>query len=153
MIQVNLGNNETWDSHGEIFHRLKDKLFPPTDRALCALIDDLQSTGLLDSTLIVIGSEFGRTPKLSQNDNFHNVGRDHWGAVQSIFFAGGGIRGGTVVGSSDKVGGYPHTSPQTPENMAATIYHTLGIPSSAMWKDAVDRPHHIYHGEPIPGLL
>lgn len=154
MIQVNLGNNETWDSHGEIFHRLRDKLFPPTDRALSALIDDLQSTGLLDSTLIVIGSEFGRTPRLSGNDvNFNGVGRDHWGAVQSILFAGGGIRGGTVVGSSDKVGGYPASSPQTPENMAATIYQALGIPSTTMWKDSVDRPHHIYHGEPIPGLL
>jgi len=154
MIQVNLGNNETWDSHGDIFPRLKDKLFPPTDRALCALMDDLLANGLLDSTLIVIGSEFGRTPKLSTlADAFERPGRDHWGAVQSIFFAGGGIRGGTVVGSSDKVGGYPASMPQTPENMAATIYHALGIPSSAMWQDALDRPHHIYHGEPIPGLL
>ncbi len=65
MIQVNLGNNETWDMHGDIFPRLRDKLFPPTDRALCALIDDLLSSGLLDSTLIVMGSEFGRTPRLS----------------------------------------------------------------------------------------
>jgi hypothetical protein len=73
--------------------------------------------------------------------------------VQSIFFAGGGIRGGTVVGSSDKVGAYPASMPQTPENMAATIYQALGIPSSAMWHDALERPHHIYHGEPVPGLL
>src|SRR5204863_3193814 len=65
MVQVNLGNNETWDTHGDIFHRLKDRLFPPTDCALCALLDDLQSAGLLDSTLIVMGSELGRTPKLS----------------------------------------------------------------------------------------
>jgi hypothetical protein len=154
MIQVNLGNNETWDNHGEIFHRLKNKLFPPTDRALCALIDDLQANGLLDSTLIVMGSEFGRTPRLSGlGEAFDSPGRDHWGAVQSIFFAGGGIRGGTVVGSSDKNGGYPASSPQTPENMAATIYHALGIPQSDMWHDTVDRPHHIYHGEPIPSLL
>ena len=154
MIQVNLGNNETWDSHGEIFHRLGKKLFPPTDRALCALIDDLQGSGLLDSTLIVMGSEFGRTPRLSGNElNFNGPGRDHWGAVQSVFFAGGGIKGGTVIGSSDKNGGYPASNPQTPESMAATIYHALGIPSSAMWKDATDRPHHIYNGEPIPGLL
>jgi hypothetical protein len=154
MIQVNLGNNETWDMHGDIFPRLRDKLFPPTDRALCALIDDLHSTGLLDSTLIVMGSEFGRTPRLSTlADSYVGPGRDHWGAVQCIFFAGGGIRGGTVIGSSDRNGAYPAGSPQTPENMAATIYHALGIPSTAMWHDTVDRPHHVYHGQPIAGLM
>ena len=154
MIQVNLGNNETWDTHGDIFHRLRDKLFPPTDRALCALIDDLQAHCLFDDTLIVIGSEFGRTPRLSTLDQaYTGAGRDHWGAVQSVFFAGGGIRGGTVIGSSDRIGAYPASSPQTPENMAATIYHALGIPHTTMWRDASDRPHHVYHGQPIPGLL
>jgi hypothetical protein len=153
MVQVNLGNNETWDTHGDIFHRLKDKLFPPTDRALCALIDDLQASGLLDSTLIVMASEFGRTPKLSlQADTFRGPGRDHWGAVQSVFFAGGGVRGGTVVGSSDRLGAYPASSPQTPENMAATIHDALGIPRTAMWRDTEDRSHHVYHAEPIRGL-
>jgi hypothetical protein len=154
MIQVNLGNNETWDTHGNIFPLLKNKLFPPADRALCALLDDLEQTGLLGTTLIVMGSEFGRTPKLSTLAmSFSGPGRDHWGAVQSVFFAGGGIRGGTVIGSSDKVGGYPASSPQPPENMAATIYQALGIPATAHWRDAVDRPHFLYHGEPIPGLL
>jgi hypothetical protein len=154
MIQVNLGNNETWDTHGDIFYRLRNRLFPPTDRALCALIDDLQSSGLLDSTLIVMGSEFGRTPRLTTlGDSYTGAGRDHWGAVQSVFFAGGGIRGGTVIGSSDRNGGYPATSPQTPENMAASIYHALGIPSSAMWHDTLDRPFHVYNGQPIPGLF
>lgn len=154
MIQVNLGNNETWDNHGDIFYRLKEKLFPPTDKALCALMDDLRSSGLLDSTLIVMASEFGRTPRLSEHQSFvRGPGRDHWGAVQSVFFAGGGVRGGNVIGSSDRLGGYPASSPQTPENMAASIYSALGIPSSAMWRDAVDRPHHIYHGEPIAGLM
>lgn len=153
MIQVNLGNNETWDTHGDIFHRLKNKLLPPTDRALCALIDDLQSGGLLDSTLIVMGSEFGRTPRLSTLPaSYDKPGRDHWGAVQSVFFAGGGIRGGTMIGTSDRIGAYPASNPQSPENMAATIYHALGIPPTAMWRDVLDRPHHIYHGEPIPGL-
>jgi hypothetical protein len=154
MVQVNLGSNETWDTHGDIFHRLKDKLFPPTDRALCALLDDLESSGLLDSTLITMGSEFGRTPKLSTlTESYPSAGRDHWGAVQSVFFAGGGIRGGTVIGSSDKLGAYPASNPQKPEQMAATIYHALGIPDTAVWHDEVDRPHHIYHGEPIPGLI
>jgi hypothetical protein len=153
MVQVNLGNNETWDTHGDIFVRLKDKLFPPTDRALSALIDDLHSCGLLDSTLIVMGSEFGRTPKLSTlAESYPNAGRDHWGAVQSVFFAGGGTRGGTVVGSSDKLGAYPASNPQKPENMAATIYHALGIPDTAVWHDELDRPHQVYDGEPITGL-
>ncbi len=154
LVQVNLGNNETWDTHGEIFHRMKDKLLPPTDRALCALLDDLEALGLLDSTLIVMGSEFGRTPKLSTlPDDYPSAGRDHWGAVQSVFFAGGGIRGGTVVGSSDKIGAYPAAQPRSPENMAATIYKALGIPESASWRDELDRPHQIYQGTPIPGLL
>ncbi len=153
LVQLNLGNNETWDTHGDAFPRLKDKLLPPTDRALCALLDDLQANGLLDSTIIVMAGEFGRTPKLSTlSDSFDGPGRDHWGAVQSVFFAGGGIRGGTVVGSSDRQGGYPASSPQKPENMAASIYHALGIPPTAAWHDDADRPHHIYHAQPIPEL-
>ncbi|MDA1052497.1 MAG: DUF1501 domain-containing protein [Planctomycetota bacterium] len=153
LVQVNLGNNETWDTHGDAFPRLKDKLFPPTDRALCALLDDLQSNGLLDETLIVMAGEFGRTPKLSTlTDSFTGPGRDHWGGVQSVFFAGGGVKGGTVIGSSDKLGAYPDSDPQKPENMAATIYHTLGIPATAAWYDESDRPHHIYDGQPIKGL-
>ena len=87
------------------------------------------------------------------SEHFHGPGRDHWGAVQTVFFAGGGIRGGTVIGSSDETGGYPASDPQLPENMAATIYHALGIPRSAAWHDDVNRPHHIYHGDPIYGLF
>lgn len=154
LVQVNLGNNETWDTHGDAFPRFKDKLFPPTDKALTALLDDLEASGLLESTLIVMAGEFGRTPKLSTlAESFNGPGRDHWGAVQTVFFAGGGVRGGTVVGSSDKEGGHPAESPQKPESMAATIYHALGIPATAAWHDELDRPHQIYYGEPIPGLL
>src|SRR4029079_14657627 len=87
LVQVNLGNNETWDTHGDSFPRFKDKLFPPTDRALSALIDDLHGTGMLDSTLIVMAGEFGRTPNLSTLPaSYAGAGRDHWGAVQSVFF-------------------------------------------------------------------
>jgi len=153
LVQVNLGNNETWDTHGDAFPRLKDKLFPPTDKALAALLDDLEDRGLLESTLIVMAGEFGRTPKLEQNRHYKLPGRDHWGAVQTVFFAGGGTRGGTVIGSSDKIAAYPAANPQKPENMAATIYHALGIPQDAVWHDDLDRPHHIYHGEPIAGLF
>jgi hypothetical protein len=154
LVQVNLGNNETWDTHGNAFPHLKDKLFPPTDRALSALIDDLHESGLLETTLIVMAGEFGRTPRISRLPQFYRLaGRDHWGAVQTVFFAGGGVRGGRVVGSSDKIGAYPAHLPQTPENMAATIYHALGIPQTADWRDALDRPHAIYHDEPISGLM
>jgi uncharacterized protein (DUF1501 family) len=153
LVQVNLGNNETWDTHGNAFPHLKDKLFPPTDKALSALLDDLHDSGLLDSTLIVMAGEFGRTPRISRLPQYYKLaGRDHWGAVQTVFFAGGGVRGGTVVGSSDKNGGYPATSPQTPENMAATIYQGLGIPRHGEWHDALNRPHAVYHGSPIAGL-
>lgn len=154
LVQVNLGNNETWDNHGDIFYRLKDRLFPPTDRALCALLDDLQQSGLLDSTMVVMASEFGRTPKLSTlTESYPKPGRDHWGAVQSVFFAGGGIHGGTVIGASDSLGGYPASQPQHPENMAATIYHALGIPDTAVWHDELNRPHAVYYGQPIAGLI
>lgn len=153
LVQVNLGNNETWDTHGEAFPHLKDKLLPPTDRAVSALLDDLAASGLLESTLIVMAGEFGRTPKVTHLPQHYKLpGRDHWGAVQTVFFAGGGVRGGTVIGSSDRIGGYPASDPQKPENMAATIYQALGIPPTAAWHDEADRPHQIYYGEPIRGL-
>ena len=83
-----------------------------------------------------MGGEFGRTPKISLlADAYKEPGRDHWGAVQTLFFAGGGVRGGTVIGSSDKQAAYPASDPQTPENMAATIYSALGIPREAVWHD------------------
>ena len=153
LVQVNLGNNETWDTHGNAFPHLKNALLPPTDRALSALLDDLDSTGELDETLIVMAGEFGRTPQITLLPSAYKLpGRDHWGAVQSVFFAGGGVRGGNVVGKSDSKGAYPAEQPVKPENFAATIYHALGIPPTAVWHDTTDRPHQIYSGEPIAGL-
>jgi uncharacterized protein (DUF1501 family) len=152
LVQVNLGNNETWDTHGNAFPHLKNFLFPPTDRAVSALLDDLQERGLLESTLIVMAGEMGRTPKVSGLPQHYKLpGRDHWG-TQTVFFAGGGVKGGTVVGSTDKIGAYPATNPQKPENMAATIYQALGLPQTVAWHDHADRPHFIYHGDPISGL-
>ena len=152
LVQVNLGNDETWDTHGNAFPHFKNNLFPPTDRAVSALLDDLHSTGELDETLIVMAGEFGRTPQITLLDKHYKLpGRDHWGAVQSVFFAGGGIRGGNVVGKSDAQGAYPGTTGQARE-FAATIYQALGIPATAAWHDTQDRPHHIYRGEPIAGL-
>ncbi|MBX7166673.1 MAG: DUF1501 domain-containing protein [Pirellulales bacterium] len=153
LVQVNLGNNESWDTHQSAWPNLKNFLLPPTDRAVSALLDDLDASGLLDETLIVMAGEFGRTPKISTIPGAGEPGRDHWGAVQSVFLAGGGVRGGTVIGASDRNGGHPAADPQSPENLAATIYHALGIPPTANWHDAVGRPHHVYFGEPIAGLM
>jgi len=153
LVQVNLGSDETWDTHGNAFPHLKDNLFPPTDKALSALLDDLASSGRLEDTLVVVAGEFGRTPKISLlAKHYAKPGRDHWGAVQSVLFAGGGTKGGQVIGASDKIGAYPADAPQKPENFAATIYESLGIPRTAAWKDDFDRPHHIYNADPIKGL-
>ncbi|MFO1091766.1 MAG: DUF1501 domain-containing protein [Planctomycetaceae bacterium] len=81
------------------------------------------------------------------------AGRDHWErGAERVFFAGGGVRGGTVIGATDKIGGYPISDRQTPESMAATIYQSLGLPRTIAWHDDLSRPHQVYHGEPIPGL-
>ena len=153
LIQVNLGNNETWDTHQAAFPNLKNYLLPPLDRALSALLDDLESRGLLDETLIVTGSEFGRTPRITTISGAKLPGRDHWGGCQSILLAGGGVQGGAVIGASDRIGAYPAESAQRPENLAATIYEALGLPRNAEWHDPLDRPHSIYDGEPIKGLV
>ena len=153
LVQVNLGNNESWDNHQAIFPNLKNFLLPPMDRAVSALIDDLDAGGLLDETLIVMGSEFGRTPKISTLKGALLPGRDHWGAAQTILLAGGGVKGGNVIGATDSTGGHPVSDAQTPENMAATIYEALGIPRQLMWHDFQDRPFNVYQGEPIRGLM
>jgi hypothetical protein len=152
-VQVNLGNNEAWDLHGSIFPRLRDSLFPPTDRAVSALLEDLEQTGMLGQTMVVMAGEFGRTPRISTLPQHYRLpGRDHWGAVQTVFVAGGGVRGGLVIGASDRQGGHPMAQRQTPENLAATIYEALGVPRTALWYDQLERPHHIYNADPIPGL-
>ena len=154
LVQVQLGNWTSWDTHASAFRILRQFLFPPMDQAVSALLDDLAESGLLDDTLIVMAGEFGRTPKISLLPQLYKLpGRDHWGGVQSVFFAGGGVRGGNVIGSSDRIGMYPDSNPQQPENLAATIYQALGIPQVATWKDELDRPHQIYHGDPIRGLV
>jgi len=154
MVQVNMGNFGSWDLHGNNFPCLKNYLFPPTDRAVSALIEDLHQSGLLDDTLVVMAGEFGRTPQITHiaRNIYRTPGRDHWGPVQTAWFAGGGVRGGTVIGASDANGAYPSADPQTPENFAATIYDALGIPRSAEWHDTTGRPYHVYMAEPIRGL-
>jgi uncharacterized protein (DUF1501 family) len=154
MVQVNMGNFGSWDLHGNNFPCLKDYLFPPTDRAVSALLDDLDQSGLLDSTMVVMAGEFGRTPRITHiaRNIYRTPGRDHWGPVQTALFAGGGVRGGAMIGSSDANGAYPATDPQTPENFAATIYDALGIAQTAHWHDTTGRPYAVYMADPIRGL-
>ena len=154
LVQVNLGNNETWDTHGNAFPHLRDLLLPPMDQAVSALIEGLHADGRLDETLVVVAGEFGRTPKISHlAQHYAFPGRDHWGRAQSIVLAGGGVRGGNVIGKTDRFGGEPIEDAVTPENFAATIYRALGLPATATWFDLLDRPMPVYHGEPIAGLL
>jgi uncharacterized protein (DUF1501 family) len=154
LVQVNLGNFGSWDLHGNNFPLLKDYLFPPTDQAVSALLDDLHESGMLENTLVVIAGEFGRTPRISNvAPNVYALpGRDHWAPCQSILLAGGGVTGGQVIGASDRNGAYPTSDLQTPENLAATIYDALGIPHDAEWHDTLGRPYRVYQAEPIEGL-
>jgi len=119
-------NQVTWDCHGSApFSTLDDyarELLPTFDRAFSALIDDLDHRGRLDSTLVLAAGEFGRTPRLNAAG-----GRDHWPGVWSVALAGGGVRGGQVVGASDADAGAPADRPVTPQDLLATIYHSLGI--------------------------
>lgn len=119
------------------------------DRAFAGLLTDLRDRGLLDSTLVVFMTEFGRTPKINAGG-----GRDHWGPAGSIFFSGGGVHGGQVIGATDKQGACPLTRPHTPGDVAATIYHALGIDVATTIVDREERPHPLLPaGTPIEGVF
>ncbi|MGP0064489.1 MAG: DUF1501 domain-containing protein [Isosphaeraceae bacterium] len=140
--------NPCWDSHTGEATRLKDVLVPPTDRAYSALIEDLDRRGLLDETLVVCMAEFGRTPRLDGNG-----GRNHWGSVFSVTLAGGGIRGGQVYGSSDRIGAYPADGRVRPEDLSATIFHCLGYAPQTEFQDPIGRPHPISRGEVLHAVF
>lgn len=144
----NAVDNPLWDTHSLNADRLQDNLCPQFDPTFAALMDDLAERGLLDETLVVVIGEFGRTPKINANG-----GRDHWGNVFSFAMAGAGIRGGQVIGASDKHGAYPATEPITGGHLTATIFHLLGIDPSGVFYDKENRPHPLTKGEPIVGML
>jgi hypothetical protein len=141
-------DNPMWDTHAQNSDRLQDYLCPQFDVSFAALMDDLTERGLLGETLVVVIGEFGRTPRINKLG-----GRDHWGHVFSFAMAGAGIRGGQVIGASDKNGAYPATDPIHGGDLTATIFHLLGIDPDGMFKDKADRPHHITKGEPIVAML
>jgi uncharacterized protein (DUF1501 family) len=153
IVQANMGKVQNWDSHGDIFKRLKNDLVPPLDTGVSALLDDLASLGLLDDTLVVMLGEFGRTPKLSPQNPNATVGRDHWAPCFSGLFAGAGVRGGQVIGKSDKIGAFPATTPYTPDDVGATIYHTLGIDPTSEVRDRLGRPVTLNTGQVIRALF
>ncbi|MCA9012334.1 MAG: DUF1501 domain-containing protein [Planctomycetaceae bacterium] len=148
LVQVNLGKNSSWDTHVGNFVNLRNNLLPFADRALSALLDDLDESGMLESTLVIISGEFGRTPAINKD-----AGRDHWGPAMSGLFAGGGVRGGQVIGATDDIAAWPVSDRYTPENIAATIFHTLGIDERRSWHDIDGRPHELYRAQPIAGLF
>ena len=146
-----------WDTHNRNFIDLKDRLMPPADQAFSALLDDLEARGLLDETLVVWTGEFGRTPKVGQSvvggAGAGRDGRDHWAHCFSTVLAGAGIRGGTVHGASDRWAAYPARDPVTPADIAATIYHCLGVDPDLELVDTLGRPLRLCNGTPIGGVL
>jgi hypothetical protein len=141
------GQNANWDSHEKLFARHR-QLIPPSDQALAALIEDLETRGLLDTTLVVAMGEFGRTPKMNGQG-----GRDHWPDCYTAILAGGGVCGGTVYGSSDRIGAYPASDPVTPGDLAATIFWRFGIDPDTEVRDQTDRPFRLAEGRPLTRLF
>lgn len=146
-----------WDTHNRNFIDLKTRLCPVTDLAFSALLDDLKERGMLDETLIVWTGEMGRTPRVGQGvvggAGAGSDGRDHWPSCFTSVLAGGGIQGGIVHGSSDKFAAYPASSPTSPQDLAATIYHCLGVDPHLQLKDSLGRPMTICEGTPIQPIL
>ena len=139
---------QNWDAHSHCANQHKSFLLPPFDRGLSALVEDLDDRGLLDSTLIVVTGEFGRTPKLNAT-----AGRDHWPECSSVLLAGGGVAGGAVYGSSDRIGAYPTTNPVTPGDLAATIFSRFGIDPATEIHDLAKRPYSLATGDPLTNLF
>ena len=138
----------SWDTHGQHFAQMKRSLCPTFDRAFSALVEDLDERGLLGRTLVLANAEFGRTPKVNRS-----AGRDHWPWVYSIALAGGGVGRGVVYGASDKAAAYPRAHPHDPRDVAATVYHLLGVPAGTVVRDQTSRPHRLVIGQKIDGLL
>jgi len=156
LVQVNFpreegdlsSSNPLWDTHQKNDERLKNNLCPPFDSAFSALMQDLEDRGLLDETLVVVMGEFGRTPTFNKSG-----GRDHWGACFSMALAGAGIEGGRVIGASDRKGAYVAERPVRPAELAATIFHRLGIDPAKMFYDRLNRPLPVAEASPIRELV
>jgi Protein of unknown function (DUF1501) len=137
-----------WDTHGDNFNLLKNKRLPPLDRALPTLLEDLKDRGLLESTLVVWMGDFGRTPLINSA-----AGRDHWDSVGNVIFAGGGAKGGVVVGATDAEGGACVRDQYFTQDVGATLYQQLGIPLDVVFTSTDGRPIPSWVGKPIAEIV
>lgn len=144
---LNGASGDMWDTHGDNFNRLKNRLLPVFDRGTSALLQDLTDRGTLNETLVVVLTDFGRTPQINGA-----AGRDHYPYAYSIAMAGGGIQGGQVYGSSDDKGAFPKALACTPPDVHATIFQAMGISPRAELRDMLNRPFPICDGEALPLL-
>jgi hypothetical protein len=152
VVQASMGIVQTWDTHVANFPRLQNDLLPPLDQAVSALLDDLSARGLLEETLVVMLGEFGRTPRISRLTPDAVPGRDHWPAVFPAVFAGAGVAGGQLIGKSDRLGAHPISRSYSPPDLAATIYHALGVDPSTELRDRLGRPLRLCSGQTIHSL-
>ena len=138
-----------WDTHGNNFRALKDNLLPQLDQGLSALLGNLKDRGVLDNTVVFVVGEFGRTPKVNER-----AGRDHWPRAMTALLSGGGVKGGQVIGASDDRGMGPAGDGFTPDQLAASFYHALGIDHAKEYHTATGRPVTIVRdGSVIRGLF
>lgn len=143
------GPSIVWDTHKDNFEQMRRHLVPPMEQAFTALLDDLAERGLLETTIVLWMGDFGRTPVIN-----NDAGRDHWPQCFSVVLAGGGIRGGQVVGASDSKGAYPSARPVTPADIHATVFTLLGYdPAAVTFRSSDGRPLALSEGEPIRELL
>ena len=142
-----------WDTHGDNFNQLKNRLLPSTDQTVPTLINDLNARGLLDETLVVWMGEFGRSPRVTNTPQFGADGRDHWPKCYTALFAGGGITPGAIYGASDRIGAYPALDPVRPDDIAATLFWALGIDPDTEVVDTLGRPLPIAAGKPITSIF
>lgn len=146
----------SWDTHQNHNTRVTNELLPPADQSFSALLEDLHIRGMLDETLVIWMGEFGRTPRMGVNfsNNTNNVGgRDHWCNCYSVVLAGGGVRGGQVVGSSDQFAAYPRERPVHVSELAATIFYLLGVDPRAQLYDIQGQFRTICDGNPVLEVL
>jgi hypothetical protein len=141
-VRCVLLDHTNWDTHYNNFSVLKNDLLPHLDSALSTMLRDLEERGMLETTLLLITGEFGRTPRVNAS-----AGRDHWGPSSAIAMAGAGIQGGTVVGASNARAERPETKPIGPADLAATIYHCLGIDPKTEYKTVEGRPIPVVPGD------
>ena len=143
-----------WDTHNDIFDVMGRSLLPRFDQSFSALLEDLDQRGLLENTLVVCLGEFGRAPLVALESRFAGAtpGRKHWAAAYSIVFAGAGVRGGSIVGATDRQAAYPISTKYAPWDVTATLFHALGIDPASHFYDSSNRPYPISAGQPIAAL-